>query len=227
MRDLGREDEAHFAIETAVEGHYATIQLDRDIVAATKIEIGAQLAAARATAEGDAELQRRRIRQLTAERGKLLQAHYADAVRLDLLKSEQARIAREVTDAEHLLAVAITNFDDVDAVITKALELAGNSHTAYLAANPPSRRKFNQSFFTKSGSAAAATSNEPNSQNRSKPSTPTPTRQGLGPSPHLGTDHYRPRRQATNAPLPPSVPISTLWCGRGDLNPHILSDTGT
>ncbi len=174
-------------VESAVEDHYRTIQLDPTVVTAAKIELGAQLAAARKSSDGDAQRQRNRVKKLADERSKLLQAHYADAVPLDLLKSEQARIAREITDAQQLLAVATTNFDDVEATITRAIELAGNCHTAYLAAGAPTRRKFNQAFFNRiwvgrTGDVERAQLTEPFEALYAATSTPSDADDTLKPS---------------------------------------------
>ena len=136
-------------IESAIEDHYELIQLDRDLVTSAKVELGAQLAAARSSADAELERQRRRIVRLTDERAKLLQAHYNDAVPLDLLKTEQQRIARELDDAQRLLNLSSATFADSEATINRALDLAGNCHTAYLDATPTVRRKFNEAFFTK------------------------------------------------------------------------------
>ena len=55
----------------------------------------------------------RRIEQLTSERRKLLQAHHADALPLDLLRSEQKRITDEMESAERLLCLAEANMQKV------------------------------------------------------------------------------------------------------------------
>src|SRR5207247_872070 len=87
--------------------------------------------------------------RLLAERDKLLQAHYADAIPLDLLKREQDRIAKQLG----LIEERITATDDHQAVVEANLEwamtLARDCQSAYLTAPPKERRLFNQAFFTK------------------------------------------------------------------------------
>ncbi len=134
-------------VEDELERHYRQIQLDPAILTAAKIELGSQLADAREGSANDADRQRRRIKKLTDERAKLLQAHYNDAIPLDLLKSEQHRIRREVEEATQILAQSTANFDNIEAVITRGLELAGNCFGAYRDAGPQVRRHFNQAFF--------------------------------------------------------------------------------
>jgi site-specific DNA recombinase len=97
----------------------------------------------------DAERQRRRIGRLQDQRLKLLQAHYADAVPLDLLKREQARISQELQQAEQALATSQTTSVDLQATLDEALALAGNCQRAYRVADPRVRRQFNQAFFEK------------------------------------------------------------------------------
>lgn len=54
-------------------------------------------------ANKEAGRQRQQLARLEAERTKLLHAHYAGAVPIDLLKREQSRISREMTDAEAII----------------------------------------------------------------------------------------------------------------------------
>jgi hypothetical protein len=49
---------------------------------------------------------RRRLARLDAERVKLVQMAYADAIPMDLLKAEQHRISRERDEAEREVAEA-------------------------------------------------------------------------------------------------------------------------
>jgi len=78
---------------------------------------------------------------------KLLDAHYADAIPIDLLKSEQARIAREATGAEARLAALEGNFTTAETNLTKTLALIHDCEGAYLSAPDKVRRQFNQAFF--------------------------------------------------------------------------------
>jgi len=69
------------------------------------------------------ERQQKRIELLTSERRKLLQAHYADALPLDLLKSEQKRISDELEAAERLLHAAEAKMQRVMIAVEHALSL--------------------------------------------------------------------------------------------------------
>lgn len=95
------------------------------------------------------ERQARRIEQLTSERRKLLQAHYADALPLDLLRSEQKRIADEMASAERLLGQAEANMQKVIIAVAGALNLLVNSYRTYCDAPARVKRAMNQSVFAK------------------------------------------------------------------------------
>ena len=81
------------------------------------------------------------------ERGKLLEAHYAGAVPVDLMKTEQDRITRELNSIEQRLAATEMMFESVEQCLKKAYALIGNLRAAYLEATPRTRRLMNQALF--------------------------------------------------------------------------------
>jgi len=85
--------------------------------------------------------------KLATEREKLLQAFYAGAVPLDLLKTEQERIARDSAEAGKALSASDLEFEQLEALTDKALELVGSCEGTYTAATPLVRRMFNQAFY--------------------------------------------------------------------------------
>lgn len=85
--------------------------------------------------------------RLINERARLLQAHYANAVPLDLLKTEQDRISRQLTEIESRLTTAYLEFDRIEEWLDKALDYAVNCGRAYLTAGPQERRLLNRAFF--------------------------------------------------------------------------------
>ena len=79
-------------VERAIEAHYAIVALSRDLRLQTEQSILEQIASQR---ENEIAVRQRlpmRQRKLLDERSKLLEAHYAGAIPLDLLKTEQDRI---------------------------------------------------------------------------------------------------------------------------------------
>src|SRR5436190_17445676 len=97
--------------------------------------------------ERERKRQNRRLGKLTDERKKLLEAHYADAIPLDLLKSEQERLTRQINNATARLAEIEDDFATGEANLQKALLLAGDCHAAYRDAPDQLRRQFNLAFF--------------------------------------------------------------------------------
>ena len=86
---------------------------------------------------------------LTAQREKLLQAHYAGAIPLDLLKVEQDRIASQLGHIQSQLATTDANFEQARSMLANCLDFTRDCHAAYMAASDKERRLFNQAFFTK------------------------------------------------------------------------------
>src|SRR5205807_10256708 len=80
---------------------------------------------------------------------KLLQAHYADAVPLHRLKSEQKRISQDLATAERRLASTTAAFEEAERTLFRAIELAGRLQEAYRIAPDHVRRMFNQAVFEK------------------------------------------------------------------------------
>jgi site-specific DNA recombinase len=134
-------------VEAAVVAYYATVQLPEDEVARLRAFLGQELAKLRNDAERERGVQERRLRKLQGEREKLLQAHYADAIPLDLLKSEQDRLTTATATAEGRLAAIAADFRAAETNLHKALTRAGDCQSAYDEATGRMRRQFNLAFF--------------------------------------------------------------------------------
>lgn len=136
-------------VEDAVESEY----LDRQLDPALRRQVEALLRDELSSLRKSTEIENRQLTirkdRLISERTRLLQAHYADAVPLDLLKQEQDRIARQLADIEKGLNAATAEFDTIEELLRKALDYAVNSYRAYMRANPQQRRLLNQAFFTR------------------------------------------------------------------------------
>ena len=89
-------------------------------------------------------------RKLKTQQAKLLEAHYADAIPLDLLKTEQARLTRELDHITRELATLTADRERVEQHLTEALALLEHCHHLYTHPNtPPSLKKLlNTVFFT-------------------------------------------------------------------------------
>ena len=137
------------AVVETVADHYRTIQLPEEDAAELRTRVMALIEEQKAVAAKDAERQQRRIQQLNDQRQKLLQAHYAEAIPLDLMRVEMGRIEKDRSEAESRLKAADLHFVDVEQALDSALALATDCHRAYLAAQPKLRRAMNQAFFVK------------------------------------------------------------------------------
>ncbi len=135
------------AAEAAVAAYYATVQLPETEVTRLRAYLGDELTKLRKDADRERVVQTRRLGQLEGERKKLLDAHYADAIPLDLLKSEQHRLTAEVANAEGRLAEVEGDFRKAEANLARALTRAGDCEAAYREANDRLRRQFNMAFF--------------------------------------------------------------------------------
>jgi len=134
-------------VEKAVENHYATVRLGSESLKVIREHLLAALRLETTGAEREAKRQRIRITQLEAERRKLLQAHLAGAVPLDLLHEEQDRITRQLASAIGALANTEVHWETVERNLDLALGLAEEPQTAYKLSDAKGRRALNQAFF--------------------------------------------------------------------------------
>jgi site-specific DNA recombinase len=148
------------AMEELVESHYADVELPSQIHEVLEPRLRADLIDYYADGRAQARQLTRKKNRLLDERSKLLQAHYAGAIPLELLKSEQSRISQELTSLESKLERTADHQALVEANLRRALTLARDCQAAYQAAPAAIRRQFNQFFFeriTWDGSGLAST----------------------------------------------------------------------
>ena len=114
-------------------------------------EIERYLLAELARIEGEKD---RSVRSLTVrrtnledERRRLLQAHYAGAVPLELLKEEQERLGRELAGIQRQLDAYQADAKLVRAHVEQALDLLEDCYRLYMAAPDHLRKQLNQVFF--------------------------------------------------------------------------------
>lgn len=136
-------------VEELVEERYKTVELPPDLREAVERRLRQDLADYYADAAAERSRLEKRRAQLLAERAKLMEAHYAEAVPLDLLREEQRRIAAELGRIQESLARTDDHRVLVEANLQKALDLAEDCYEAYLTSAPFVRRLFNQTFFKK------------------------------------------------------------------------------
>jgi site-specific DNA recombinase len=136
-------------VEAKVEELYASLQPPATLVDEIRAVLLHEMARNTKAAEKEQRIQEKCKNRLEAERYKLLEGHYAGAIPLDLLKSEQQRITHELEQVARRSADLTTEAKTVEANLGKALALAANWHGAYLQAGPADRRQLNQVIFEK------------------------------------------------------------------------------
>ena len=134
-------------VEDVIARYYATVQLSEKELVEARAFLEEELSGLRLDGERERRVQERRLVGLFAERKKLLDAHYADAVPLDLLRSEQERLTREIDSAEGRLAEVEGDFKKAESNLHRALTRVGDCETAYREAAGPLRRQLNLAFF--------------------------------------------------------------------------------
>ena len=136
-------------VEEKVIEHYGTVQLrpkNRDMIELTLSE---DFAGFRQEIAIERKALDKHKKRLLAERAKLLQAHYADAVPLDLLKTEQARIADQLAYIEQRFGATDEHEAEINFNLRRTLELATDVQESYRASDDSRRRLLNQCFFKK------------------------------------------------------------------------------
>jgi site-specific DNA recombinase len=78
-----------------------------------------------------------------------LQAHYAGALPLDLLKEEQDRLAHQLDLVTARLDSLDVTYEEARTHLQECLALAGDCHSVYVCGSDTTRRMANQAFFTR------------------------------------------------------------------------------
>ena len=136
-------------VETAVADYYQYVELGADLVATLKQRLTDDLDAIRGRSRDTVRRQQARVDRLKTEEQKLLHLFYRDKITDELFEAEQTRIAGELGDARRTLAAVQSEHAEGQRIVELALDLAADCQLAYRLADPPTRRLFNQVFFTK------------------------------------------------------------------------------
>ena len=134
-------------VERLIERFYARVQISTETTQALASMLHAKFD--QMMSEGAAELADLATRrtQLEGEQQKLLQAHYAGAIPLDLLKKEQDRITASLETIAYRIAAHHGHYADARANLDDSLELLSNVADIYANADDANRRLCNQALF--------------------------------------------------------------------------------
>ncbi len=136
-------------VEKAVEKLYEKVQLSPGWVMKLKAECQQELLSRTSSSLLERKSLAKKIDDLTNKRFKLLEAYYAEAITIDLLKLEQEQLVSEIASCEERLKTLDTKLESTERILEIAIELAGKCSEAYMNSRPANRRLFNQAFFEK------------------------------------------------------------------------------
>jgi site-specific DNA recombinase len=136
-------------VEQTVETHWRTVTLLKAELDEVRSLVWAHIEKVLPKRDRAVEQAKRALFKLDEQTEKLLQAHYNDAIPMDLLKKEQARIAVERSAAETVLADSLASREHVESNLHRALALLDNAHGHYISASNVVRRLMNQAIFAR------------------------------------------------------------------------------
>ena len=136
-------------LDKLIENRYEKIQLPEKVKDKLKDWFEQELLKRQSNTINEQQFITRRMTKLADQRLKLMDAYYAGAVPLEVLKKEQDRISGEIEDCQGRLETLKDGDEGIKETINLALEMASKCHRAYLKSRPDVRRKFNQAFFKK------------------------------------------------------------------------------
>ena len=136
-------------VERKIEQLYENIQLPHEVRVAVEEELQNVIAKEKEKydAEMDGLLGQKRALEHKSE--KLLEAHYSDAIPLELLKKEQAKITKELAAINHEIKQHNITFDQISQNLTDSLELLDDCAAFYKGASDTIKRLMNQAIFEK------------------------------------------------------------------------------
>lgn len=136
-------------VESAVERFYSRFRITTERADLIREGVLEELAADRDDAVRAERQARQQLQQLDCQQAKLLEAYYAGAMPIALMKAEMERLTRDKARAEQTLAVTAKSTVDLERRLNAALSIASRCDRQYGSAPPAQRRLLNQGFFKK------------------------------------------------------------------------------
>ena len=134
-------------VEARVAELYQQIRLSSDDRRDIERYLHAEFAHIQANRQQDIQRLTTRQQQLEDQRHKLLEAHYAGAIPLDLLKKEQDQLTSGILAIQRELDGYTADAALVEQHLTQALDLLEDCHRLYLAVPDRLKKLLNQVFF--------------------------------------------------------------------------------
>ena len=136
-------------VERKIEQLYEDIQLPPQIRAAIEEELQGVIAKEKEKYDLEIDGLLGQKRTLEHKSEKLLEAHYNDAIPMELLKAEQEKITKELAAINHEIKQHNITFDQLSESLTNALELLEDVATFYRNGSDIVKRMLNQAIFEK------------------------------------------------------------------------------
>ncbi len=140
--------QAHHA-EQLIEDHWATITLPDKTLTTVRELVIAHLDTILKERDHQARQAETVLTEATAHSERLMQAYYAGAINVELLRKEQDRLRTSQVAADRQLRHLQTSRDKLHTALDQCLSVLHNGQQQYLAATDNSRRDLNQAVFDK------------------------------------------------------------------------------
>ncbi len=134
-------------VEEHIEEKWRNVRVDPKYAALLTELLEEEIGAQRKDAERDRAAAIGRIQKLREQSRKLLEAHYANAIPLELMKSEQDRIERELEAAQRTVAETDVEVIKIEDTLRRCLAFLADCHRTYAEAPAQLRRRLNQAVF--------------------------------------------------------------------------------
>ncbi|GAA2089011.1 hypothetical protein GCM10009823_04460 [Brevibacterium salitolerans] len=134
-------------VEQSIENQYKQVSVTKEEAAKIESVLGQVFDTLAESTSDEKKLLAGQKAKLEAEQVKLLQAHYADAIPVDLLKTEQDRIRASLQAITNRLDTLATTYDQAKVGLDAILELLTDIGDVYAKAEPAERRMLNRALF--------------------------------------------------------------------------------
>jgi hypothetical protein len=136
-------------LEAEVESLYERIQVPKGWADGLKQAVAAEVAAHHRDTTAERAILAKQRDRAEAERYKLMEAYYANAIDITMLRSEQGRIGTDLRTNEARQAVLDTSLDDWQGVMNTALKFATTCGRGYRRAGDRTRKLYNAAVLQK------------------------------------------------------------------------------
>lgn len=134
-------------MEREVERLYQRVQLPAALAADVRCKLEAEITERQARNGDERDFQARRLVRLEEQRRKLMEAYYANAIALPLLREEQDRINKECREVEDRLHASDANLTEWQETLELAIRLVTDCGATYVRSKEKSRRMLNGVVF--------------------------------------------------------------------------------